>query len=93
MRESTVIQEWIDLGEKKGYEEGFKKGLKDGLKEGYREGKLECLRELIQRALLIRFETVSPDVLRRINESTNLCELKRWFLQAIKVSKPEELRL
>ena len=69
MRESTVIQGWID------------------------RGRVETLRENIRRTLTTRFRTISVELLRRIDESTDFGQLDRAFDQALTVEKPEDLLL
>ena len=77
MRESTFVQGWIDIG----------------MKEGMEKGKLETLRETIRRTLTTRFGTVSSELLRRLDESTDIGQLDRAFEQALTVKTPEDLRL
>ena len=51
MRESTVIQGWIDIGIEKGIEKGIKKGIKKGKKEGIEKGKKEGMKEGIVKGI------------------------------------------
>ena len=73
MRESTVIQGWID--------------------RGIDRGKIETLRDNLRTTLTVRFGTVSPEILRRIDESTDFVHLDRAFKQALVVARPEDLPL
>jgi hypothetical protein len=76
MRESTFINGWIDIGKKAGRD----------------EGKVENLRENIRTVLTTRFEAVSDELLRRIDEATDLGQLDRVFKEALTAKSPEELR-
>ena len=67
MRESTVINGWID------------------------EGRVAALRENIRTILTTRFGAVSADLVRLIDQSTDLRQLDRAFMQALTVKSQEDL--
>ena len=70
MRESTVIQEWID--------------------RSIDRGRVENVRDNSRTILMSRFGTVSPEILRRIDESTDFGQLDRAFEQVLAVARPED---
>ena len=73
MRESTVIQGWID--------------------RGIDRGRIQTLRDNLRTTLTVRFGTVSSEILRRIDESTDFGQLHRAFEQALVIARPEDLPL
>jgi hypothetical protein len=77
MRESTVIQGWIDQGIEKGTE----------------QGKLQTLRQTLRALLKKRFGKVPAKVVRRIEAATDPDKLEKAFLQGFDVTRPEELTL
>ena len=85
MRESTVINAWIDEGRAKGIDEGRAKGID--------EGRVQTLRENIRTTLTTRFGAVSAEFLRLLDESTDVGQLDRAFRQALTVKSAEDVRL
>jgi hypothetical protein len=81
MRESTVAQEWIDIGKDMGKDEG-----RD-------EGRLLALRHTLRTLLTKRFGPVSADVLDRIEATTDPETLDRAVEQILDIPRPEDLPL
>ena len=81
MRESTVINAWIDEGRAKGIDEGKDKG------------RVETLQQTLRILLTKRFGPVSVEVLRRIDATTDPAKLDRAFTLAFDVVRPEDLAL
>ena len=77
MRESTFVQGWIDQGKK----------------EGRDEGRISTLRASIRKTLSTRFGAVPAEVLRRIDESSDIGHLDRAFEQALTAKSVEDLHL
>ena len=75
MRESTFVQEWIEKGIEKGRD----------------EGRVLALQQSLGRQLAKRFGQVSPDVLRRIEATTDLGTLDRAVVNILDVARPEDL--
>jgi hypothetical protein len=87
MRESTVAQEWITLGK----EEGFQQGRQEGRQEGLQEGRLEQARQMATNLLRSRFGTLSPEVLARIEQTTDLNLLEKAVERIFTATSPDEL--
>ena len=103
MRESTVVQGWIDIGIKMGMEEGLAKGFREsfvaGFAKGFDEsfatsfakGRLEALQRILCKLLNERFGTVSPELLGRIKATTDFPTLKQAVSRMLDITRPEDL--
>ncbi len=79
MRESTVIQGWINQGKD------------EGLKEGLKEGRLAQARQTLHRLVSKRFGAVSDEVARRIEQMTDVEQLEQAIERVFEVASVEEL--
>ena len=79
MRESTVIQGWIDEGKKEGMEKGVEKG------------RVQTLQHTLRAILKKRFAVVSPEVLQRIDATMDPAVLDRAIMGVLDVARPEDL--
>jgi hypothetical protein len=100
VKQSTVVQEWIDEATKELVEKAKQDTLKakqeareQGLQEGRQEGRLEEKRQTLFDALQTRFGAPLPVRLTSaISRQTDLHELGRWFKLALITNSLKEFR-
>ena len=79
MRESTVINAWID------------EGRDEGIDEGRDEGRIQQAKGMLRTLLTKRFTVIPTNVLQRIDAVKDADVLDRAFVQAFDVARPEDL--
>jgi flagellar biosynthesis/type III secretory pathway protein FliH len=80
-------QEGLQEGRQEGLQEGRQEGLQEGLQQGLQKGEKEALLEV----LAARGVKVDAAARRRIQECTQLAQLKRWLRRAVTVQSVQEL--
>ena len=93
MRESTVIQGWIDQGIEKGISQGIEKGREEGIEKGIEKGRVQTLRQTLRALLTKRFGKVPAKVLRRIGAVTDPDRLEKAVVGVLDVARAEDLIL
>ncbi len=68
LKESWVVEKWIQEGIKKGIQQGRTEGITLGWNEGIEQGVELGLRQAVIAALRARFELVPRDLIRALGE-------------------------
>ncbi len=72
------------------YEKGLSEGRSEGEIKGRSEGRSEGQIALLQKALEVRFGTLTPAVKERIRKATE-AELERWTLRLVTGGRLDEI--
>ena len=83
IKESAIVDDWI--------QEGVQKGLKEGLEQGLRQ-RVEATRNHVLDILKIRFELVPADVIDAINNLSQVAILDQLIGLAVKVADLDQFR-
>jgi hypothetical protein len=93
MRESTVIQGFIDQGFVQGFNQGINEVINERIDTGGYEGILQTFRRILRALVKKRFGKVPAKVLRRINSATDPAKFQKALVDILDVARPEDLTL
>jgi hypothetical protein len=85
--QSEFARKYVAQGREEGRQEGREEGLQEGLQQGLQKGEKEALLEV----LAARGVKVDAAARQRIQECTQLAQLKRWLRRAVTVQSVQEL--
>ena len=84
IRESEVVQEWID--------EGIQKGMQQGVEQGVKQGAVQNAREAVLSALEVRFDLVPMAIIKLVNEMDDPFQLKVLHKKAVTIPSLDEFK-
>ena len=71
MRQSAVVNNWIEEGRQEGRAEGRQEGRAEGRQEGRAEGRQEGRAELLETMLRSKFGALPPEAAARLRSLTD----------------------
>lgn len=84
LKESSIVQDWIN--------EGIQKGMEKGMEKGMQKGKIEALREDILEILEERFDLVTRGIDKKLRETDSPAVLRFLLKKSARVNSIEEFQ-
>jgi hypothetical protein len=103
IKESTIVDDWIQEGVQKGLQQGLQQGIQKGLQQGMQQGlqqgmqqgmqqRLDATRNHVLNILTIRFELVPADVIATLGQISQVGILDQLVGLAVKVTDLDQFR-
>lgn len=88
--ERLAIERGLQKGMEQGLEIGIEKGIEQGIEKGIEQGRAQGSASVLLRLLNRRFGPLSPDIIRRLSQSTPE-QLEIWAERVLEARTIDEV--